>query len=309
MLFKETIRDIDTWAGIYQSTEAFAPLVGAIFAKHGLCFSGLENLTPGSNAVFRSGSLVVKLFAPVEAGFTSGDGFYVEKAALEHANRTVPSPKMLYSGVMRDRYEFPYILMERVEGLEFINIRDTYTGAQKRAFAAQIKAFTGAMNVPISEAHIPRVTPDGCAANERWRLFPESFCQDRLSAIRGLSFDDPVYVHGDLKAANVIIGGGDEITVIDFADSHTAPAAYEWPFIVFGLFGCDREMMEAYFGDYQNEMFYRTLTGHLLMHKFGAFILMGICEAVGQDPASITRVEALYNLIRHCVRDGCVRID
>lgn len=124
-----------------------------------------------------------------------------------------------------------------------------------------------------------------------------------------MSFDDPVYVHGDLKAANVIIGENDDIYVIDFADSHIAPVGYEWPFLVFGLFGCDVEMMEIYFGDYMNDEFYTRLTSHLLMHKFGAFILMQICELKGIPISAIADVESLYQLIKKCVQDGDMLID
>ena len=53
---------------MYQSIPAFAPLIQEIFRREDLPFSPLSPLTPGTNAVFRSGELVVKVFFPKESG-------------------------------------------------------------------------------------------------------------------------------------------------------------------------------------------------------------------------------------------------
>lgn len=309
MLFTQTLNGVASWADNYQSTEAFDPLVREIFLKHSLCYSGIKNLTPGSNAVFLAGNLVIKIFSPKEAGLSAGEVFFIEKAALKHANNTIPSPHLLYSGTIHDKYSFQYIIMDYIKGQEFKEKLKYYTSEQKRHFATVIKAMSNEMNIPIAGSSIPVITKYDCIENSRWDHFPKSFCEDRLSVIRTMSFDDPVYVHGDLKAANVIIGEGDDIYIIDFADSHIAPIGYEWPFLVFGLFGCDNEMMAAFFGDYRNDAFYTRLTNHLLMHKFGAFILMQICELKGIPISTIADVESLYRLIKECIQNGDVLID
>ena len=63
MLFNHNIKNIKDWAGIFQDKTAFAPLVKEIFRRHGLDFTGIDSCTPGSNAVFRSGGFIVKIFA------------------------------------------------------------------------------------------------------------------------------------------------------------------------------------------------------------------------------------------------------
>ncbi|MCL1862257.1 MAG: hypothetical protein FWF78_01685 [Defluviitaleaceae bacterium] len=63
-LFTHDIKDWDDWFNVFQSGTAFAPLVEFIFQRHGLLFSPLRNLTPGTHAVFRVGEYVVKIFSP-----------------------------------------------------------------------------------------------------------------------------------------------------------------------------------------------------------------------------------------------------
>ena len=64
MLFNELIHNWSEWGMVFQSVEAFTPLAKEIFRREGLAFSGLENLTPGTNAVFRAGDYVIKIFVP-----------------------------------------------------------------------------------------------------------------------------------------------------------------------------------------------------------------------------------------------------
>lgn len=64
MLFNEPIHNWNEWGAIFQSTKAFTPMAEEIFRREGLTFSELNNLTPGTNAVFHTGDHVVKIFAP-----------------------------------------------------------------------------------------------------------------------------------------------------------------------------------------------------------------------------------------------------
>jgi len=59
-LFKATVDGWASWAKVFQSIEAFEPLIKAILCQHGLPSAEIERCTPGTNAVFRVGDLVVK---------------------------------------------------------------------------------------------------------------------------------------------------------------------------------------------------------------------------------------------------------
>lgn len=309
-LFTQTINGVESWVNIYQSAGAFETLIKEIFAKHNLYLADIEDLTPGSNVVFKVGDKVIKIFAPIEAGFTTGEAYHVEKQALIHANNVTESaPNLLFSGVVEDKYLFHYIIMDYIAGQEFNQKRILYSKKQKRNFAFHFKELIEALNISIIYANIPRLTKDDCLKNSRWDIFSKDFCEDRKTMLKDISFDNRVYVHGDIKAANVIISDDEAIHIIDFADSHIAPSHYEWPFIVFGLFGCDKVMMEAYFGYYENDVFYDELTRSLLMHKFGVGILMQICDLTNTPMDFITDVSCLRELLKKCVQNGNTLIE
>lgn len=67
-IFTAGIDGWSSWGKIFQSIEAFEPLVKYIFNRHNLTFTEIEHCTPGTNAVFKVGNYVVKIFAPKESG-------------------------------------------------------------------------------------------------------------------------------------------------------------------------------------------------------------------------------------------------
>ena len=96
MLFAHTIQSWEDWADVYQSIPAFTPLIQEIFRREGLPFSPLSPLTPGTNAVFRSGELVVKVFFPRESGLDPEGDFQNEGAVCRLlTQRQVPVPQLL----------------------------------------------------------------------------------------------------------------------------------------------------------------------------------------------------------------------
>ena len=64
-LFQKEIPDWDTWGKLFQSIADFIPLIEAIQRKEHLPEGTIENLTPGTNAVFGCGKLVYKIYAPL----------------------------------------------------------------------------------------------------------------------------------------------------------------------------------------------------------------------------------------------------
>lgn len=300
-LFTAEIVDVASWVAVYQDIEAFEPLIRQIAAKHSLPCGAITNLTPGSNAVFQVGKdMVIKLFAPPEAGFSNPKAFEIEVAAMTHANRVAASPRLIQTGAYTDKYTFHYLIMEKVAGEEFIQVPIK----QRMAFVPAIKQLMKALHVTVKEPKIPQLTRQDCLENVRWAYFPDTFCEERLTIIRSLSFDDLVYVHGDLKAANLILKNESELYVIDFADSHLALREYDWPYLVFGVFGCNQEMMTTYFGDYKTNEFIETLSNSILMHKFGAFLLLQLCELRGIDEAQLSSVGKLHQLVEACLNEG-----
>ena len=77
----------------------------------------MEPLTPGTNAVFRIGSRVIKLYAPRETGMDQSPDRLTELRASRLAlERGVRAPSVLAEGICRDRYEFAYLVTEYIGG-------------------------------------------------------------------------------------------------------------------------------------------------------------------------------------------------
>ena len=111
MLFNYTIKNWGDWGKVFQSIADFTPLAREIFRREKLKFASLENLTPGTNAVFRGGDYVVKIFAPQESGFDSQADYLNESAVCGALTEWgIPTPRLIACGSVQDRYLFYYIV-------------------------------------------------------------------------------------------------------------------------------------------------------------------------------------------------------
>ena len=302
----------DSWKFIKQSVDAFESLIKAVFDKHGLVYQKAESFVSGINAVFRIGDKAIKIFAPVESGFYFADYYGIESEALNHANNVqVASPKLLFNGIIDDKYVFKYIIMEFIDGQEAERKIASFTEDEKRIFSTNVRNITKKLNVNIQSAIFPVLSRETCLLNDRWsrKDYLESFCDDRISVIKEMSFNDLVYVHGDIHAKNMIIDSSSDIYLIDFAESHIAPYYYEWWSIVFLLFKCNPTMMTAYFGDYRNEEFYSQLTNSILINEFGAVAVKEICEAMAIETSTLINISKLKELVVCCLENGNVHIE
>ena len=77
-LFKEENFDWTSWGKVFQAAESFGPLIKYIFKLHKLPFSSIEHCTPGTNAVFKVGSYIIKIFAPNESGMDTDSDYNTE---------------------------------------------------------------------------------------------------------------------------------------------------------------------------------------------------------------------------------------
>lgn len=97
-LFAASINGWASWAQVFQSINAFEPLIKYIFKCHDLPWSEIEHCIPGTNAVFKVGGWVVKIFAPNESGFDTDFDNKTEHFGLERANRLgISAPQLVAS--------------------------------------------------------------------------------------------------------------------------------------------------------------------------------------------------------------------
>lgn len=294
-LFTECISGWQDWARVYTSVDAFEPVVRAIYQKEGLVQpERLEGLTPGTNAVFRCGDTVAKVYAPVEAGFDSARDFAVETVMLRFAREVgVPASGLVAAGEIRDAYLFRYLILGYVQGCEAGNALQGCAAEERRAFALRMRGITDRLHVAVPGLLPALDLRKRAVENERLNALPGPLRADMRRRAAGLVWAETVIVHGDLTGENVLVDVSGESVVIDFADSHDAPAYYELPPLVFELFRCDREMVRAYAGGEDMGAFAGWLMDGLALHDFGADIVREYAKREGISLENIPSLDAL----------------
>jgi len=300
-LFVQTISDWNSWADIFQSIAAFTPLARFIYEREGIPFSPMEHLTEGTNAVFKVGQTVLKIFAPEESGVNDNMDHDTELFGIRRANGLgIGSPKLLAHGCVQDSYAFQYLILQYIEAPSLEAVSGGLTAGEKEAFARNLRKTTDTMNTACEEMQSVDVL-ERALANPRWKRFPVSFQTERLAYLQTCQWPNAVYVHGDLNPGNVLVEAGLNPCIIDFADALRAPIAYEWATVVCELFRFDFAYMNGYFGANwdADEMAALCLYG-LLMHADGCYI---ITDRFG-DIGAFTGLSVLQKRLRATLVSG-----
>jgi hypothetical protein len=169
-LFLPDLHDYKSWTAVFQSLDVFDPLVKEIFSRHNLNFTAITNLPLGTNAVFRVGSFVIKIYAPEESGFSVD---WTEFIALQHAKAVgIPCSTILAVGTIHDKYSFNYLITDFIDGKEMRLILPKMNALQKTEFGSSLKEITLKMNVHTEG--LPDTVVSNVLTNDRWNVFPES---------------------------------------------------------------------------------------------------------------------------------------
>ena len=271
--FAEKIESRDDWFPVFQSVSAFEPLVGHIFERENLPFAGVEKLHPGTNAVFKVGEYVVKIFAPPGLCQDFGTTIEVELFGMRLANaRGVPSPRLVATGVVEDRYTFRYIVMEYIRGKMLSEVEGSLSFEDKVQIGKNVRKITDRLNVPC-ENFSPFDVVEYAVENKEWEVegFPASFLEERLAFLKGfrVAEGEKVYCHGDFHEENILVDDKLNVFLVDFADAMYAPVEYEWVYIVSALFCFERPYMLGFFGKYRAEDIVDLCMKWLPVHAWG----------------------------------------
>lgn len=287
-LFRETITCLADWGRVFQSREVFTPMIDAILARHDLERAPIENCTPGSNAVFKVGRYILKIFAPEESEIGGERDYLAERFGIARANALgVPAPKLYASGEFDDKYTFRYLVLEYFEGRSLADISDDLGDAERRAIGRQLRAAVKLMDTPCERFNDHELFSE--FHERKWEVFPERFRAERKRYLEAHAPSLFVFCHGDLNPDNIIVGDDLEIRIIDFADALLAPPELELAATICGAFNFDRAYVDGFLGEYDRAEVVERLLYGLLLHDYGANIIR---EDVGK-PSEIVSLNVL----------------
>lgn len=295
-LFKAEINGWYSWGEIFQSISTFEPLIKYIFVKEKLPFARVEHCTPGTNAVFKVGDFIIKIFAPDESGIDSTVDYDTESFAMHRADKlNVSVPRLITNGYIQDKFKFSYMIMEYVNGTEINKLNQMFSFEEKVAIGHRLRLITQVINKPCDSFNDIDVIHDE-DRQKRWEEYPEPFKKERRNYIHSHDFGDKVFVHGDLNGDNILLSPDKKLYIIDFADAVLAPAAYEHALIVCELFQFDKAYMRGYFGNYNIDQITELCFNGILIHDFGGDIIK---QHVGQarEFDSLTKLHKQLDLL------------
>jgi serine/threonine protein kinase len=271
--FNDEIYDWESWSKVFHSKEAFEPLIQYILEKEHLPIGKLEDCKPGTNAVFKVGNFIVKVFTPTESGMNMDYDYYTELFSMERsAKLNISVPVLIAKGEIRDKYVFRYLIMEYTDGIEICDIRNRLTDDDKRNIGSQLREITDRMNTPSISFNDIKLR-ERELNNAKWDVFPESFVAERKQYIHSLDLDDLVYVHGDLNQDNILVDSNNHVVIIDFADALLAPREYELPTLICEVFEYSRPYLEGFFTEYNIHKITELCLKGILMHHYGPYII------------------------------------
>ena len=282
MLFASTIDGFSSWEKVFQSIAAWSPLMEAIYKREDLPYSMPKLLTPGSNAVFRVGQTVIKIFAPPEAEMSDVSDYANELKAHQEAEALeIHVPKLIRHGVYEDRYPFEYIIMTYIPGKDLGLVLPTLTKDEQDDVLMQIRRDI------VDKLHTPSEVEYGfdhvwerALTNSRWSIF-SNVVQREVAQRLCLTFAEKtewhsLRVHGDMTGENLLIDDQHRVYLIDFADSCYAPLQYDYVAIALGLFNMDKLLAQRFFAYTDAAKFMTELFPFVLLHDFGAGYLRDV---------------------------------
>ena len=285
--FDFEINNWKDWGEVFHSRAEFEKLIHHIFEIEKLPkIKKISDLTPGTNAVFKADDKVVKIFVPDEAGYNSERDFAIESYGMKFAAaQEIPVPKLVSDGIVRDKYDFRYMIMDYIEGH---SLSENFTYEEKYNIGKNFADIKSKLNIPCDKFCDIDII-ERAITNERWDKFPDSFNAERIKYLRNYKIKNPVYVHGDINPDNVVFGNDGVMYLIDFADACIAPALYELAPLICEFFEFDPDYLDGY-GDVSAD----DLAESILIHDFGGDILVNNCGACEE----FTSLDVMYERIK-----------
>ncbi len=296
VLFTRRINDWKDWSGIFTDAEAFYPLAEAIFMEAGIPFSGLTGLVPGTNAVFRSGDYVIKIFAPPESGITGLNDGEREIRLMEAAGRKgISVPKVISRGSVNDLYDFNYYIMSYIEGTMLGDLFDAEKSMDRGIIRELHDLVLTLRQIGFEERD--RLDPVRAAVmNERLDLLSIELRKDILLGAAEHLSEEYVCCHGDLTGENIIVGKNG-ISLLDFGDAIAAPRYYEYPSLFIEGLRADRDACRYMVSLLGEKDILRDITSAICLHEFAPDLLKTLCRKTRTDIEGLKSLDDVGHLL------------
>lgn len=294
-LFRETVASWQDWSRVFQNIPAFTPLAREICRREGFPWHPLSPLTPGTNGVFRSGDLVLKIFFPKESGLDPEPDFLTEKTVCQQVLEWgISTPKLLAQGMICDKYDFHYLITAYSPGKEADDWLASASRPQKERFVERLHALLHGLNRPVDNLFPQEDLKQSARENFRLENLCPTLREELLARLENLSLGDCVLTHGDLTGENLLVQDDGSLTVIDWADAHMAPAWYELGPIMFELFRGNGECWRLFAGK-DPQAFSDRLLDCVCLHDFGPDFLIQAAQREGRPPfQNLEEVSAFF---------------
>ena len=293
-LFNVQLNNERDWENVFQSITTFTPLVEHILNIEKLPSVNIENLSPGTNAVFKIGKYVIKIFAPMESKVEQRLP-QTEVFATQHIHRLgISASNVIAHGLVKDKYNFAYIIFEYVEDI-LAKTFDTMAEAEKMNIGRKLREITDRMNTPCESFNDIDIMNDR-SRDRCWDRYSEKFKQERLAYIKSHNYGEKVFVHGDLCGDNLLLTPHNELYIIDFADALLAPKAFEHALLAIES-ELDPMILRGYFENDTVDDFIETCLSGILL--YGDFETV---EELLYNPDDYNTIDDLRKTIRRKIK-------
>ena len=292
--------DWAAWGALFTDVERWRPAIARLWAAAPslAARTGVASVDrvaagfPGTCAVFvLDEAAVIKFFPPMVAG-----DFVREREAYRLLVGRVPEmPRLLASGVLRDRIDWPYLVTSFCPGRDWREARADMPAEAQLAVARTL-------GERISRVHRTTIPPgDAWPPNDAWPRFvaarlagvspalrtvlPEAVAAAAEALLRGTDWFAgwPSLLHADLTEDHALVecraGRWALSGLLDWADAEVGDPLYEWVALYFGFCGRDVALFRAFLAGYDPAASLptrRQLLAYTLLHRFGLSIIAAV---------------------------------
>lgn len=273
-LFDVKLTGKESWL-VARDSAAYA-LVEYIKQKEHLPGTG-ERLCPSTNLVYGFGDLLLKIYAPAVCGYQAKEDYERELFALQQLRHTdLRVPHIISSDCIHDRYDFYYLITERLHILPSASFVNTCTIRELKRFGEVLfENLATFKNIVTNVELAKRKSSDSPLITDR---------QNRLISL--IPQYKSQFVHGDLSGDNILYDGR-RLALIDFEDwTYTSPLA-EYPTLVFELLHGEQAYIEAFFSKSLTPEFVNEIFDGVLYHYNWEQYVDRYCSLKSSRPSSL----------------------